>query len=115
MANGEHMSYINNVDNSVVRSVLEEFADMIVSYGGTIPGGKEYVRELLEKALGPEKAAIIVNNLTLPNLETGLEALQYLDEQNIARFLHAEHPQTISVILAHLAPAQAGMVCGCSA
>ena len=105
-----HMSYITNVDNSVVRSVLEEFADMIVSYGGTIPGGKEYVRELLEKALGPEKAALIVNNLTLPNLETGLEALQYLDEQNIARFLHGEHPQTISVILAHLDPAQAGMV-----
>ncbi len=105
-----HMSYISNVDNTVVRSVLEEFADMIVSYGGTIPGGKEYVRVLLEKALGPEKAAMIVDNLSLPNLETGLEALQYLDEQNIARFLHNEHPQTVAVILAHLAPEQAGMV-----
>jgi flagellar motor switch protein FliG len=105
-----HMSYIRNVDNDLVKGILEEFAEMIKGSSGMVSGGKEYVRKLLAKSLAPEKASLIFNNLSLPSLETGLEALQCLDEQNIARFLQNEHPQTISVILAHLNPSQAGMV-----
>ena len=104
-----YMSYIRNVDNDLVKGILEEFADMIKGSNGIVSGGKEYVRKLLAKSLAPEKASLIFNNLTLPSLETGLEALQCLDEQNIARFLQNEHPQTISVILAHLHPSQAGI------
>lgn len=105
-----HMSYIRNVDHDIVKNILEEFAEKIKGSSGMVAGGKEYVRKLLEKSLEPEKASLIYNNLSLPSLETGLEALRCLDEQNIARFLQNEHPQTISVILAHLEPSQAGIV-----
>jgi flagellar motor switch protein FliG len=105
-----YMSYIRNVDLDVVNEILEEFAEMTGSAGGMLAGGKEHVRKLLEKALDPEKATWIVNNLSIPTLETGLEALRWLDAKTIARFLQGEHPQTIAVIVAHLDPHQAGAV-----
>ncbi len=105
-----YMSYIRNVDLETVNEILEEFAEMTGSVGGMIAGGKEYVRKLLERALEPQKAEWIINNLSIPTLETGLEALRWLDPKTIARFLQGEHPQTIAVIIAHLDPAQAGTV-----
>jgi flagellar motor switch protein FliG len=62
------------------------------------------------KSLDPDKAEWIINNLSIPTLETGLEALRWLDAKTIARFLQGEHPQTVAVILAHLDAIQAGTV-----
>jgi flagellar motor switch protein FliG len=105
-----YMSYTRSVDLETVNEIIEEFAEMTGSVGGMVAGGKEYVRKLLEKALDPEKAEWIINNLSIPTLETGLEALRWLDARTIARFLQGEHPQTIAVIVAHLDPTQAGTV-----
>ena len=105
-----YMSYIRNVDVEGVNQILHEFAEMVGSIGGMVAGGKEYVRKLLVKSLAPEKAEWIINNLSIPTLETGLEALRWLDSKTIARFLHGEHPQTVAVILAHLDAIQAGTV-----
>lgn len=105
-----YMSYIRNVELETVNQILGEFAQMAGSVGGVVAGGKEYVRKLLIKALDPDKAAWIINNLSIPTLETGLEALRWLDAKTIARFLQGEHPQTVAVILAHLDTAQSGIV-----
>jgi flagellar motor switch protein FliG len=105
-----YMSYIRNVEVETVNQILSEFAQMAGSVGGVVAGGKEYVRKLLMKALDQDKAAWIINNLSIPTLETGLEALRWLDAKTIARFLQGEHPQTVAVILAHLDAAQAGTV-----
>jgi flagellar motor switch protein FliG len=75
-----------------------------------VAGGKEYVRKLLMKALDQDKAEWIINNLSIPTLETGLEALRWLDAKTIARFLQGEHPQTVAVILAHLDATQSSTV-----
>lgn len=105
-----YMSYIRNVEVETVNQVLQEFAEMTGTVGGMVAGGKEYVKRLLLKALDPEKAEWVINNLSIPTLETGLEALRWLDAKTIARFLQGEHPQTIAVIVAHLDPGQAGAV-----
>jgi flagellar motor switch protein FliG len=105
-----YMSYIRNVDVEMVNQILHEFAEMAGSIGGMVAGGKEYVRKLLLKSLDPAKAEWIINNLSIPTLETGLEALRWLDAKTIARFLQGEHPQTVAVILAHLDAIQAGTV-----
>jgi flagellar motor switch protein FliG len=105
-----YMSYIRNVDVDMVNQILHEFAEMAGSIGGMVAGGKEYVRKMLLKALDPEKAEWIINNLSIPTLETGLEALRWLDAKTIARFLQGEHPQTVAVIVAHLDAIQAGTV-----
>jgi flagellar motor switch protein FliG len=108
-----YMTYTHNVEQETVNDILREFAALTGSIGGMVAGGKEYVRKLLEKALDPEKAAWIINNLSIPTLETGLEALRWLDAKTIARFLQNEHPQTIAVIIAHLDSAQASAVLTC--
>ncbi len=105
-----YMTHLREVDPTRVEAIFEEFFNFSASAVGMVAGGKEYVKKLLLKTLDPDKANWILNNLTLPSLETGLEALQWLDAQTIARFLQGEHPQTIAVIVAHLDPLQAGPV-----
>ncbi len=105
-----YMTHLREVEPARVEAIFEEFFNFSNSTVGMVAGGKEYVKKLLLKTLDPDKANWILNNLTLPSLETGLEALQWLDAQTIARFLQGEHPQTIAVIVAHLDPLQAGPV-----
>jgi len=97
-----YMSHMRDVDTETVEQVLDEFFTMANSLEGMLSGGTEHVKKLLMKALDPAKAAWILNNLSMPTMETGLEALRGLDPKTIARFLHSEHPQTIAVIVAHL-------------
>src|SRR5215468_12122573 len=105
-----HMSHMRDVDANSVERVFDEFHDMASGIEGMVAGGAEYVKKLLMKALDPEKAEWILNNLSVPTMETGLEALRWLDPKTIARFLRSEHPQTVAVIVAHLDPTQASAV-----
>jgi flagellar motor switch protein FliG len=105
-----YMSHMRDVDTETVEQVLDEFFTMANSLEGMLSGGTDHVKKLLLKALDPGKAAWIINNLSMPTMETGLEALRGLDPKTIARFLHSEHPQTIAVIVAHLDARQASAV-----
>jgi flagellar motor switch protein FliG len=71
--------------------------------------GKEYIKTILIKALGPEKAARILESMTRKSYP-GLEALRWVDVKTIAKMIKIEHPQTVAVILAHLESEQAGQV-----
>ena len=105
-----YMSHMRDVDPATVEQVLDEFFTMANSLEGMLAGGPEHVKKLLLKALDPAKAALILNNLSMPTTQTGLEALRGLDPKTIARFLYNEHPQTIAVIVAHLDARQASAV-----
>jgi hypothetical protein len=83
---------MREVDTSAVEQVLNEFCSLTGSVEGMLVGGTEYVKKLLAKALDPEKVELILSNLSVPTLETGLEALRWLDPKTIARFLRNEHP-----------------------
>lgn len=71
--------------------------------------GKEYIKTVLIKALGPEKAARIIESMTRKSYP-GLETLRWVDAKSIAQMMKIEHPQTVAVILAHLESDQAGQV-----
>lgn len=71
--------------------------------------GKEYIKNVLIKALGPEKAARIIESMTRKSYP-GLETLRWVDAKSIAQMMKIEHPQTVAVILAHLESDQAGQV-----
>ena len=89
--------------------VLEEFYQMSVAHDYVIKGGVEYAKKVLHTAFGPEQARKILDRLmkTL-DLETiSFDALQKTDPQQLAKFIHSEHPQTIALILSHLNPSQA--------
>src|SRR5262249_27514457 len=89
--------------------VLEEFYQMSVAHDYVIKGGVEYARKVLNSAFGPEEARRIFDRLmkTLTNETLSFDALQKTDPQQLAKFIHSEHPQTIALILSHLNPSQA--------
>ncbi len=89
--------------------VLEEFYQMSVAHDYVIKGGMEYARKVLVNAFGPEEARKIYDRLvkTLSNETLSFDAIQKTDPQQLAKFIHSEHPQTIALILSHLNSSQA--------
>lgn len=70
---------------------------------------RDYIKNILTKALGPEKAGRVIDSMMHKHYP-GLEALKWMDVRSIAQILKVEHPQTVAVILAHLEIDQAGDV-----
>ncbi len=89
--------------------VLEEFYQMTVAHDYVIKGGVDYAKKVLDNAFGPEQARKIFDRLvrTLSNETLSFDALQKTDPQQLAKFIHNEHPQTIALVLSHLNPSQA--------
>ncbi|MFN3680421.1 MAG: flagellar motor switch protein FliG [Nitrospira sp.] len=71
--------------------------------------GAEFIKNILIKALGPEKAARIIEAMTKKHYP-GLEGLRWVDTKTLVHMLKAEHPQTVAVIVAHLESDQASQV-----
>ena len=89
--------------------VLEEFYQMSLAHDYVLKGGVEYARKVLINAFGPEEARKIISRLvkTISNETLSFDAIQKTDPQQLAKFIHNEHPQTIALILSHLNASQA--------
>lgn len=105
---GAHMSALSNISREQESAVILEFQHAANS-GGISFEGKEYIKTILTKALGPDKAGRILETLTSTSYP-GLESLKWLDPRTVAQMIKVEHPQTIAVILAHLDPEQGSQV-----
>ncbi len=88
---------------------LEEFYQMGVAHDYVVKGGVDYARKVLIQAFGPEQAKKMLDRLmkSLGNETLSFDALQKADPNQLAKFIHNEHPQTIALILSHLNPSQA--------
>jgi flagellar motor switch protein FliG len=87
--------------------VIEEYQRMTQAQDYLIQGGYDLARRLLIKAFGEAEAESILQRLTKARDLNPLESLQRADPQKLARFLEAEHPQTIALILGQLGDRQA--------
>jgi flagellar motor switch protein FliG len=73
-------------------------------------GGIDYARELLEKALGSQKAIDIINRLTSSLQVRPFDFIRRTDPAHLLNFIQQEHPQTIALILAYLEPNKASII-----
>jgi flagellar motor switch protein FliG len=105
---GSHMSAISNISREEESAVIVEF-QAAASNGEVGFEGKEYIKTVLTKALGPDKAERILETLTNTTYP-GLESLKWLEPKTVAQMIKVEHPQTVAVILAHLDPDQASQI-----
>jgi flagellar motor switch protein FliG len=89
--------------------VLEEFFQMTAARDYVVKGGVDYAKSMLITAFGPEAAKKLMDRLVkaLGQDMATLDTLQKADPQQLAKFVHHEHPQTIALILSHLNPSQA--------
>ena len=106
---GNYMASLGEVDAKEMDNINKEFFDMVsFGMGGLGVSGVDFLRNTLSKALDPEKAEEIINNITLPGDEMtlggGIDTVRSLEPQVISSFLINEHPQTAAIILAHLDP-----------
>jgi len=95
---------LDKVPPEIVVEVLEEYYKLALSQESTAQGGRSYAGRVLSKAFGDEAAKTMLQQAALGTGEggSGMEALQRTDPEQLARFLEAEHPQTIALVLAHM-------------
>jgi flagellar motor switch protein FliG len=90
--------------------VISEFYQMAMAKNYLSTGGLEYAQNLLEKALGTEKAMSIINRLTTSLQIRPFDFLRKTDPSQLLNFIQNEHPQTIALIMAYLDPDQSATI-----
>lgn len=92
--------------------VLNEFYQVCLAQQYIAEGGIGYAKELLEKALGNEKAAGVIAKLTASLQVRPFEFVRKTEPSQLLNFIQDEHPQTIAMILSYLSATQAAIVLG---
>jgi len=95
------ISRVHTLTPEEAEGVLEQFYQMSLAHDYVIKGGVEYARKVLVAAFGPEQAQRMLDRVTkaLGNETLSFDALQKTDPQQLSKFIHSEHPQTIALIL----------------
>lgn len=101
---------IRTVTPEEKEKVLEEFYQICLAQEYIAEGGISYAKEILEKALGTQKALDVINKLTVSLQVRPFEFVRKADPAQLLNFIQKEHPQTIALILAYLKPQQAAVV-----
>ncbi len=90
--------------------VLMEFQELMMAQGFISSGGIDYAREVLERALGTQKAIDIVNRLTSSLQVRPFDFIRRTDPSHLLNFIQGEHPQTIALILSYLDPNKSALI-----
>jgi len=104
------ISNVRKVGSHEKEEILEEFHQIALAQDYISQGGIAYAKEVLEKALGADKAMNIINRLTSALMVRPFDFARKADPAQILNFLQNEHPQTIALVLSYLTPAQAGQI-----
>lgn len=91
-------------------SVLENFYQICLAQEYISEGGINYAKDVLERALGSQKAVDIINKLTASLQVRPFEFVRKADPNHLLNYIQSEHPQTIALILAYLRPIQAAQI-----
>ncbi len=100
----------SSVSPQTKEQVLNEFYEVCLAQQYIAEGGISYAKELLEKALGEEKARDVIGKLTASLQVRPFEFIRKTDSTQLLNFIQDEHPQTIALILSYLPPSQASAV-----
>lgn len=101
---------IRRVPAEVKDQVLEEFYQICLAQEFILSGGIDSAREILEKALGSHKAHDIIGKLTASLQVRPFDFARKTEPSQLLNFIQNEHPQTIALVMAYLAPEQAGII-----
>ncbi|MGF7185185.1 flagellar motor switch protein FliG [Desulfitispora alkaliphila] len=101
---------VRKISTSDRESVLKEFHQMAVASDFIEQGGIEYAKDVLERALGTQKAVDIINKLTSSLQVRPFDFIRKTDPSQLLNFIQGEHPQTIALIMAYLESEQASII-----
>ena len=107
---GTAMAKLNNVQQHEVEQVLANFMEEVRTQTGLGLGAESYIRNMLVRALGEDKASGLVDRILLGGSTTGLDTLKWMDSRSVSDIIRNEHPQIQAIVLAYLDPDQAAEV-----
>lgn len=96
------MAELKNISSAKVSSVISDFNSIVGSETSLGVGSDEYLKNVLVKALGEDKAGSIIDRVLMGENVSGLEQLKWMDPRAIYEIIKLEHPQIIAVVLSYL-------------
>jgi flagellar motor switch protein FliG len=107
---GETIAKMKAVTRDRVDGVLDKFSEMAGTQSMLVADNDEYVKSVLRRALGDDKANLLIDRILQGSDVSGIESLKWMDPQSVAELLRNEHPQIVAAILVHLDYDQASLV-----
>jgi len=107
---GETISRMTSVPKERLDKVLEKFSVRASEQSGLVSDTNGYVRSVLKKALGDDKADMLIDRIMQGGDIAGIESLKWMDAPSVSELLRNEHPQIVAAILVHLEHEQAALV-----
>jgi flagellar motor switch protein FliG len=99
---GETIARMKSVTRERMEGVLDKFGTEAQSQHVLVQDTDEYVKAVLRKALGEDKANLLIDRILQGSDITGIESLKWMDSSSVAELLRNEHPQIVAAILVHL-------------
>ena len=99
---GETIAKLKTVPRERVDQVLTRFSSDAAEQSMLVTDTDEYVKQVLRRALGDDKANLLIDRILQGSDVTGIESLKWMDPGSVAELLRNEHPQIVAAILVHL-------------
>ena len=110
---GETIARLKVVPRERLTRVLTKFSAEALEQHILVADTDEYVKSVLRKALGEDKANLLIDRILQGSDVTGIEGLKWMDPVTVAELMRNEHPQIVAAILVHLDSDQAAEIMKC--
>jgi len=99
---GEAIAKTRSITREKVDDVVEKFTNVAAAHSLLVSDSGDYVRSVLKRALGDDKAALLLDRILQGGDVSGIESLKWMDPLSVAELLRNEHPQIVAAIMVHL-------------
>ena len=98
------------VEPEIREGIIDEFYEMCLAQKFITEGGIDFAREILEKAIGPERAEEMIRKLSSSLQVRPFDFIRRVDSNQILNVIHNEHPQIIALVLSYIEPRQSAQI-----
>ncbi|ODT38469.1 MAG: flagellar motor switch protein FliG [Lautropia sp. SCN 70-15] len=109
---GEVMARTRGTSHEKLQEVLGKFHTEAAAVDPLVADSGAYVRSVLQRALGEDRASLLIERIVREGGSSGIESLKWMDARSVADLVADEHPQILASILAHLEREHASAILG---
>ena len=107
---GETIARMRAISRDKVDEIVARFSEDAAAQSLLVSDTGNYVRSVLKRALGDDKASLLIDRILQGGDVSGIESLKWMDPLSVAELLRNEHPQIVAAILVHLDAEQCAAV-----
>ena len=104
------ISQIEKLSADEMTQIMDEFYELCITQKVITEGGESYAKDLLEKAFGTQRSAMLMDKINKAGQQRSFEFVRKVDYKNLLMLLQNEHPQTIAIILSYARADQASQI-----